>query len=173
VGNSQNKNVRPALDHFYPKEKYPWFAISLYNLVPICETCNSLKNNKFPIGLKNVYQMKKDNSDFVFSVKHNLIDKNMNLMDIETNIEKIYFKEYINENKGIFKLNERYQFHKDIVAEILWKKLSKVDVLLKSFKDLSISENEAKRIVYCNYFDINNFKQRPLSKLTYDIYNDS
>jgi len=33
--------ARPQLDHFYPKSKYPYFAISLYNLIPSCSICNA------------------------------------------------------------------------------------------------------------------------------------
>lgn len=32
---------KSALDHFYPKDKYPYLALSLYNLVPVCDRCNS------------------------------------------------------------------------------------------------------------------------------------
>ena len=39
--NGRNKPLRPAFDHFYPKSKYPFFALSLNNLVPTCTTCNS------------------------------------------------------------------------------------------------------------------------------------
>ena len=28
------------LDHFYPKSKYPFFALSFYNLIPSCTICN-------------------------------------------------------------------------------------------------------------------------------------
>lgn len=33
--------VVSALDHFYPKSKYPFLALSLYNLIPVCSRCNS------------------------------------------------------------------------------------------------------------------------------------
>lgn len=33
------------LDHFFPKEKYPYLAINFYNLIPICKWCNYIKNN--------------------------------------------------------------------------------------------------------------------------------
>ena len=33
--------VASALDHFYPKSKYPFLALSLYNLVPVCSRCNT------------------------------------------------------------------------------------------------------------------------------------
>lgn len=32
---------KSALDHFYPKDEYPYLALSLYNLVPVCDRCNS------------------------------------------------------------------------------------------------------------------------------------
>ncbi|RSZ60593.1 hypothetical protein HF313_19270 [Massilia atriviolacea] len=38
---SDGKSFRPTLDHFYPKFQYPYLAISLYNLVPACQVCNS------------------------------------------------------------------------------------------------------------------------------------
>lgn len=34
-------SFRPTLDHFFPKAEYPYLALSLYNLVPSCYTCNS------------------------------------------------------------------------------------------------------------------------------------
>ncbi|HEE9993196.1 TPA: hypothetical protein R8G53_004228 [Citrobacter braakii] len=49
VGNivDDNRVYRQALDHFLPKSKYPIFSLSLYNLIPCCNTCNSLfKRNK-------------------------------------------------------------------------------------------------------------------------------
>ncbi|MEG0237121.1 MAG: hypothetical protein RR523_12950 [Cetobacterium sp.] len=33
--------IRADLDHFYSKNKFGLFALSLYNLVPSCKTCNS------------------------------------------------------------------------------------------------------------------------------------
>lgn len=36
-----HKKVASALDHFYPQSKYPFLALSLYNLVPVCSRCNS------------------------------------------------------------------------------------------------------------------------------------
>lgn len=36
------------LDHFYQKEQYPLFALSLFNFVPSCPTCNSRMKNIHP-----------------------------------------------------------------------------------------------------------------------------
>ena len=41
-GNAMSlKLVKSAFDHYFPKARYPFFAISLYNLIPACTRCNS------------------------------------------------------------------------------------------------------------------------------------
>ena len=40
-GNKVKRGFRPTLDHFFPKSKFPYVGLSLYNLVPACQTCNS------------------------------------------------------------------------------------------------------------------------------------
>lgn len=37
----RTRALRPTLDHYYPKSRFPFLAISLFNLVPSCYTCNS------------------------------------------------------------------------------------------------------------------------------------
>ena len=39
-------NATAQLDHFFDKKKYPYLAISIYNLVPSCGTCNQRKSTK-------------------------------------------------------------------------------------------------------------------------------
>ncbi|WP_428739757.1 hypothetical protein [Sulfurimonas sp.] len=34
------------LDHFFDKKTYPYFAVSIYNLIPSCQTCNQRKSTK-------------------------------------------------------------------------------------------------------------------------------
>lgn len=34
----------PPIDHYLPKSKYPFFALSLYNMIPCCTQCNKLTN---------------------------------------------------------------------------------------------------------------------------------
>lgn len=41
----ENK-IRPDFDHFYPKSKYPYLAVNLFNLIPSCSICNKRKSDK-------------------------------------------------------------------------------------------------------------------------------
>jgi hypothetical protein len=36
---------RPELDHFLPKSVYPFFAVSYFNLIPVCHSCNHAKRD--------------------------------------------------------------------------------------------------------------------------------
>ena len=39
------KRVRPDFDHFYPQSRYPYLAVSLFNLIPSCNVCNRAKSD--------------------------------------------------------------------------------------------------------------------------------
>lgn len=44
---TKSGKTRADLDHFSPKSKYPYLALSFYNLIPSCKVCNSsFKRNK-------------------------------------------------------------------------------------------------------------------------------
>ena len=38
------RDSKPPIDHFLPKSKYPFLAVSFYNLIPCCTTCNDISN---------------------------------------------------------------------------------------------------------------------------------
>lgn len=42
---ARSSGIRPSLDHFFPKSKHPYFALSLFNLVPSCDYCNRKKGD--------------------------------------------------------------------------------------------------------------------------------
>ncbi|MCU0070056.1 hypothetical protein N8H71_00555 [Pseudomonas koreensis] len=51
-------NVRPELDHFFPKSRFPFLAISLYNLMPAGWICNQRhKRNNSMLGRLNPYSI--------------------------------------------------------------------------------------------------------------------
>ena len=40
----ERTDSKPPIDHFLPKSKYPFLAMSYYNLIPCCTFCNELAN---------------------------------------------------------------------------------------------------------------------------------
>lgn len=68
---SKNGKTRGDLDHFFPKKKYPYLALSFYNLIPSCKVCNSsFKNDKDFTYLKNIHPYEEGFEDkYLFTIK--------------------------------------------------------------------------------------------------------
>jgi hypothetical protein len=162
-----NGRMRPEIDHFYPKSKYPFLAMSFFNLIPSCPNCNHTKKDKLN-SILSPYDIKED--DFSFTYKPTKVDFT-NLA-----IQKYNFDSFESELKGkkenieLFKLQELYKQHKDIVVELLIKKAyypqTYIDELENSF---GFSKDEVYRYLVGNYIQENDLHKRPLSKLTKDI----
>lgn len=109
VGNitEDDRTYRQALDHFLPKSKYPILSLSIYNLIPCCNTCNSIfkkdKDTFSPLHA-NPYISGADNYNLfdINSLMPNfLYGKNTRVKFLKTNTE-------IDNNVKLFKLNGVY-----------------------------------------------------------------
>lgn len=172
---SKNKKIKPEIDHFFPKSKYPFLAMSFYNLIPSCQTCNGFgaKEEKDPLkeDLINPYLLK--NSDFSFTFEpvssriiSTLLDKNSVKVKIIKNIPG---------HLEVFKLKDLYELHSDHVVELIFKSKIKYSdtyrTYLEKYKDkgLEFSDNEIDRMILGNYATEEEIHKRPLAKLYQDI----
>ncbi len=85
------------LDHFLAKDTYPFFALSIYNLVPCCGVCNQIKSkNEFKI---NPFI----GNEVCFSIySDEIIITTDNLENIE-DLDKIKIKEKYNSDFSVVK----------------------------------------------------------------------
>lgn len=180
--------MRATLDHFYSKSDYPYLALSLYNLIPSCYSCNSsLKlakkfttkthihpyansfDNivKFSINFKKIADAQEYIAKFYENPDYLEIDFNY-LVDIDSD-------DYTRAEGNIsaFHLKNIYNFHKDQVIELLQK-----FVLLSSgypqdvasrYPKLFNDENDIKRMIVGNYLENDKFHKRPFSRLISDL----
>ncbi|USK82107.1 hypothetical protein QRD90_09605 [Peribacillus frigoritolerans] len=161
------------MDHYYAKEKYPFLAMSFYNLIPSCPSCNHIKSNKRIYY--SPYDTRFNPSDLLhFNYKINSIDFIQDANQLEITLKSR--NKRINSNIETFKLKSQYKIHRDIVQELFKKKLIYTETKLKEiqedFDDLFIDEEDMKRTLFGNYLDDVNIHKRPLAKLTSDIYNE-
>lgn len=160
--------TRPQLDHFFPKSIYPYFALSFYNLVPSCPTCNQIKSEQ---EIEIHPYMDEFGSKYRFIAATVAGDE---VNDWVLGKENITIK-FSSRNKNIERLGlaELYSEHIDYVKEIIDKCLayneSYYDSLINSFRGLGTREEEIDRIIWGNYIETTEQKKRPLSKLTRDI----
>lgn len=165
-------SVKPQIDHFYPKSLYPYLAVCYFNLIPSCPTCNGFgakeaKDTFYVYPISNPYETQPN--DFKFSI----IPQNIDYLNVESkkyNFEDFEIELYGNkENLYVFKLEELYKQHKDIVLEILIKKAYYPKSYIIELKSFGFSEDEIYRYLFCNYKEADDLHKRPLSKLIKDI----
>jgi len=182
--NENNENgvvlATSDLDHFYLQKKYPYLALSLLNLIPSCQICNSrFKLEKDFFSQPHIYPYIEGFED---DAKFQILSENINYLlsesndfciTIEPTTENSDKEKRIKESIKTFKLDKVYNTHKDYVQEIIKKckiyNKSKIDELWIEFNMLFDSKEEIYRIIYGNYICKEDFDKRPLAKLTRDI----
>lgn len=175
------------LDHFYDKGTYPYLALSFYNLIPSCPTCNSSRvkgsKNTFKHDTKigefnNETCLAPNNNNFNFEnkVKFKLyLDKSCknlrikNKENIDIPLKENYSNQY-DKYIEIFKLNERYKLHKDIVYDMITKAELYPETRLKELESLTgIPFQQIKKDIFNLIDEDSDLSKQPFSKLIKDI----
>ena len=177
---ANKKNATAQLDHFFDKSTYPYLAICMYNLVPSCSTCNLRKSSKkvdiFYPYLESFNESVKFKYDGIKS-REELSNQELDFFDekrVEFHLEPINNEEKVKKHIEVFNLKPLYDEHKDIVAELLQKRViypdSYIDELFERYEGTLFNTREdVLRLVTCGYVTDDEIGKRPLSKLIKDI----
>ena len=166
--------ARAELDHWFPKESYPLLALSFYNLIPSCHSCNHLKHNNAPNGgwenaLLNINHPYLKDKSSIFSFSYFYSSLNQPKVIIKSSNEKA--KKTIEFNK----INKIYENHSDRELNDLLNLRYKysqnyLDILLnKTFREFSMSKEEVYRMIFGIETHENDYHKRPFSKFKKDI----
>lgn len=180
---NEHGKTRPELDHFFPKSKYPFLSISLYNLIPSCHICNSnLKGAKDFFLEPHLHPFVENvNSDFQFEIKYKdeVIDEivaDLESFDIVLKCltEDEQLKTQVENSRKTFLINELYNLHKDVAQELLFKSVYYNETKIKELKEIlgedsGVDDNFLKRVIIGTYADVNTIGKRSMSKYSYDI----
>jgi hypothetical protein len=122
---NDNSVIRPELDHFLPKSIHPILALSFYNLIPSCHTCNSNLKGKINFSLDKYFHPYLSSFDIQkIRFKYHPIDAdgligNPDKNEIELDLSFVSKNRHqIEENIKLFKLNEIYNEHKEILQSL-------------------------------------------------------
>lgn len=175
IFNFQKKTSLEAtaqLDHFFDKSTYPYFAVSIYNLVPSCSTCNQRKSKK----QNDIYHPFVESFDkdlkFKLQINNSAFYYDHNAIRLETKIINNHDK--VNSHIETFNIENLYNEHKDIVLELIQKaeiyNNSYIDELMQKYEGtLFKSREDLMRLITCGYIGDEDINKRPLSKLIKDI----
>lgn len=163
-----------TLDHWQPKSKYPYMAVSFYNLYPCCSPCNQMKSYKAPYWILYC-KPDEDSNPFNFKIE----DESLLNYEFEWDAEKLEIQ-FLDKNTG--KLPEKYDeyFHikklyanfKSEVEEVIWRKRTYNDAMLVAMKEselYNVRPEEIHRFIYGYYENEKDLLKRPLAKLLQDV----
>lgn len=157
----------PDLDHFFPKSRYPFLAVTLSNLIPSCLFCNQrAKNGVDFYQHKIVYPPQKIFDEIEFDFDPYL--KNIFISNYKTLIAVPEFKTHLE----TFLIQETYAIHTEILNTILEKnqkyRQSKIEDIAEY--TIGLSTFDIKKLVFYEY-EFMDKKKELLYKLKKDLYN--
>lgn len=175
-----DKKLRPPLDHFLPKSKYPMFSLSFYNLIPCCWFCNTVLKGAVDFDQKNFISPYEANTNIShgFSFKYKMI-KIGDRIGYTTGIE--YQNETsddrIKRTLNVFAVEELYrENHNDLAEELRTKYFEDNEeyrrYLFELIRECMPTREEFYRFYFGSYYEVADFEKRPLSKFTHDLVKD-
>lgn len=180
-GNIVRRNIKGQLDHFYHKALYPYLAISRYNLVPSCHTCNEVPNKHdddvMQTSLVSPYSLI-DNNQISFKLKLNIdpLSRAEKDDDIEIVVE---YKPNMKPNMNTFSILNIYNgYHRKEAKRVynLFKQtypdsykggIDQLTTTLKKKTDFAFFKKEDCNVVA----DANEYRHIILSKMCTEIWN--
>jgi hypothetical protein len=170
------------VDHFIPKNEYPCFAVSLFNLYPVCGPCNNIKSSrKVNFKLYNEKDKTANTSNYRFELKDGCVADYLS-SKLDPDLLAIIFKDPDKTDPDIFgegsledtfDIKGIYHTQRDIVEELILKRRIYNDsyktTLISAFPDLFNQSDLSDRVLLGNYTAAEDIHKRPLAKFMQDI----
>lgn len=169
---SNSLKATAQLDHFFDKSTYPYFSISIFNLVPSCQTCNQRKSKIQNDIYHPFIEAFNDDVKFKLKLKDCKFYYDKDSLEIEKKILKNEDK--VNSHIKTFNIDNLYEEHKDIVLELIQKAQiyneSYIDELYQKYEGTLFKNREdVLRHITGGFIEDKDINKRPLSKLIKDI----
>lgn len=182
---------RSAIDHFLHEAKYAWLGLSLYNLVPACDLCNSsiktdenILSDYLSRGIVNPYE-----DDFDQGLRFtwgNLwskafhCDLDENSIEVETVSGRGDLVRGSKGSYGLFKIKPLYEQNCAGALAAIPAKLYKAYSLepgdtmrlLRCRKSCDLDVEESKRVVFSQSFERGQINSSSLAKVTIDLVDE-
>lgn len=166
--NNGNIKVRADLDHFFPKKQYPYFSMSLYNLVPSCKFCNSSFKGTKEFNIDDIHPYEENFGDYFKFYLDTIKEKGKLKITVEKEDNS-----RMNNYFEIFPIEDLYQYHENQAFELVDKRIiysdSYINELYEKNKDIFCSEEHIKSLIIGYIPDKKNLNDEVLGKFRRDI----
>lgn len=174
---TRNSRSRGDLDHILPKSIYPYFSMSIYNLIPTCKTCNTSFKGKQCFESKGFNHYEYDLDDiikFEYNIKSGNLKIDLRVVDENDNCADEFLK--------VLCIKDQYMPHTNIVEDLVLKKqlypngyIKKIIEIFNSSSEeassFDITEDKILELILGHVTDKKRINDEPLSKLKRDIVN--
>lgn len=166
--------IRPEFDHWFSQVDYPDLALSYYNLIPACHTCNSNLKSRQKMDLEHYIHPYIDRrTGFRFSY---VPTSDGFAVDIERekDVDDVYY-EKVKNTLRLFKLPQIYGAHSGLELKELLELAAEnhPDYITTLVNDvvtkLGVNEADAYRILFGMEVEEDNYLKRPMSKFKSDV----
>ena len=173
-GAAMDHLIRPEFDHWFSQVDYPDLALSYYNLIPACHTCNSNLKNRQEMDLEHyVHPYIDRRTGFRFSY---VPTSDGYAVDIEREkgVDDAYYRKVEN-TLGLFKLPQIYGLHSGLELKELLELAAEnhpdyITMLVNNVAaKLGVNEADAYRILFGVEVEEENYLKRPMSKFKSDV----
>lgn len=160
------------LDHFYSKDRFPLYALSLYNFVPSCASCNQSKSiNHDDLIYPFVEDVRSANKEHYFKLKFTTLDQldGSHLPDIDydfSDSEKVRQADF-------FHHKNMYQNHRHFAQRLLLAQRLYTPAYINQIKHFfpNLTDEKVREVLFGFDGDLSELINKPLSKLAHDILN--
>lgn len=179
---ASNATRQGQFDHYRDKSHYPWFALSLMNLIPACGYCNQIKSDReelvlypYKEGMDRYYRFRTQPLSGISYLTGAMLAPDEFTIVVEEGPVSAApdHAERIRNSLDIFHLKELYQTHQEHIAWIFRQRYVFPDAYLTNlcqmFPKLFPTVQEARDMLYFRHISPEHWGKHPLSKLTNDI----
>jgi hypothetical protein len=135
TGSAGKALTRPELDHYFPRSKYPLFALSFYNLIPSCKVCNSTFKRDEYLNIDDFLHPYLDGAHAQYKFDYTPVD--MDAFDGDKGKVNVIINrnhmQHVKTDKSLkkFAIEDIYKMHNDVIADLIYKRKMYPDVTIK------------------------------------------
>lgn len=187
--NQFDEHMRPEFDHFYSKSMFPFLALSFYNLVPSCHTCNAVLKHRADMNIEDHCHPYLEGYEEIFRFRTGISIKTFLTAAkpvAPVKLELIPGADILHARRAakthsVFKIGKIYPFHHDIADEMFRKSTEESKCHVSAFwrhkspngKYLFKTHADLYRHYIGNFSDMKDFYKRPLSKFQFDLLEET
>lgn len=169
-------SARFDVDHYDPKDEFPYLSIFLFNLYPTCAPCNRRKSKSTSVNFRLYSDVLKDTENSVYKFELDKGSLSKFLLSKDSEDLRFSFQPNINTLQSAFRIKELYETQKDIIEELIVKqamydKYNRIN-LNNSFSKLNLHPDLYLRTLIGNYIKESEIHKRPMAKFMQDIARD-